>query len=183
MIASTQSIALRHEVEQFYFSEARMLDERRFLAWMKLLAPDVRYVIPARHVVAPEPGNRGTDAFHPIDRELSHGLEPAFREEGFILLAARANRALAISAPAENPPARTRRFIANVEVDSTDHDGRIRALSNFMLSYSRNGADNYLYTGQRQDVLSRVDGGFQIAERCVILDWNVVVAPTLALFF
>ena len=52
-----------------------------------------------------------------------------------------------------------------------------------MLSYSRHRDDNYLYTAQRSDVLKVVDGNFKIDKRNVLIDWNVITAPSLGLFF
>lgn len=173
----------QHAVEQFYYREARLLDDRRFLAWLDLLAEDVRYVIPVRHIELGDPAGRGTDRFHDVGQELSGPAEAAFREDRLPMLTIRAKRALAPNAWAENPPARTRRFISNVEIEAGPGSGELQVSSNFMLSYSRHGADNHLYGGQRQDLLRQVEAGFRIAERRVVLDWNVVTAPTLALFF
>ena len=176
----------QHAIEQFYYREARMLDDRRFLAWLDLLTEDVRYVIPTRHISLGDPAGRGADGFHPVERELGGPEEAAFREDRLPMLTVRARRALAPNAWAENPPARTRRFITNVEIeggDAGDGADEVRVWSNFMLSYSRHGADNHLYSGQRQDRLRRSEDGFRIAERRIVLDWNVVTAPTLALMF
>ena len=60
----------QHAIEQFYYREARMLDDRRFLAWLELLTEDVRYVIPTRHISLGDPAGRGADGFHPVEREL-----------------------------------------------------------------------------------------------------------------
>ena len=174
----------QHAIEQFYYREARMLDDRRFLAWLELLTEDVRYVIPTRHIRLGHLPARGGDEFHLVERELGGAEEAALREDRLPLLTIRAKRALAPNAWAENPPARTRRFITNVEIEDDDAcAGEVRVLSNFMLSYSRHGADNHLYSGQRQDRLRRSEDGFRITERRIVLDWNVVTAPTLALFF
>jgi len=174
----------QHAIEQFYYREARMLDERRFLAWLELLTADVRYVIPTRHISLGDPAGRGGDGFHPVERELGGPEEAALREDRLQMLTIRAKRALAPNAWAENPPARTRRFITNVEIEGDDIDGdELRVWSNFMLSYSRHGADNHFYSGQRQDRLRRSGDGLRIAERRIVLDWNVVTAPTLALIF
>ena len=51
----------QHAIEQFYYREARMLDDRRFLAWLELLTEDVRYVIPTRHISLGDPAGRGGD--------------------------------------------------------------------------------------------------------------------------
>lgn len=173
----------QYAIEQFYYREARMLDDRRFLAWLELLTEDVRYLIPTRHIRLGDPAGRGGDDYHPVERELGGPEEAAFREDRLPMLTIRARRALAPNAWAENPPARTRRFITNVEIEADEAGDEVRVWSNFMLSYSRHGADNHLYSGQRQDRLRRSEEGLRIAERRIILDWNVVTAPTLALIF
>ncbi|MBJ22092.1 MAG: hypothetical protein GY910_27985 [bacterium] len=172
-------------VEQFYYREARILDERKFQQWLGLVTEDIRYTIPARHVPLNDSSMRGTEALHDEDREISRCDvdELPFREEDLLTLAVRVDRNFKINAWAETPAARTRRFITNIEVWAADTEGEFRAYSNFMLSFSRHGTENYTYTGQRRDRL-RVDGdAFKIAEREVILEENVITTPTLGLFF
>ena len=82
---------------------------------------------------------------------------------------------------AENPPARTRRIIGNVEITDVSDD-RLSALSNFHLHYARPGMREFLYAGQRRDVLLRVDDGFKIARREVIMDLADIRLPTLGVF-
>jgi len=172
-------------VEQFYFREARLLDERKFRQWLGLVTEDIRYTIPARHVPLNDPDKRGTEALHEVDLELSRfGVdELPFREEDLLILSVRVDRSFKLNAWAETPAARTRRFITNVEVWAGDVEDEYRAYSNFMLSFSRHGTENFTYTGQRRDRL-RADGdAFRIAEREVILEQNVITTPTLGLFF
>src|SRR5205823_7149645 len=40
---------LHHEIEQFLYYEARLLDDRRFEDWYELLADDLQYVMPTRY--------------------------------------------------------------------------------------------------------------------------------------
>jgi 3-phenylpropionate/cinnamic acid dioxygenase small subunit len=40
---------LRREVEDFYYAEAELLDNRQFREWFTLLADDIRYWMPIRH--------------------------------------------------------------------------------------------------------------------------------------
>jgi ethylbenzene dioxygenase beta subunit len=42
------SLEETHEVEQFLYREARLLDERRYDEWMALLADDLHYWVPTR---------------------------------------------------------------------------------------------------------------------------------------
>ena len=39
---------ITHDVEQFLYREARLLDERRFREWLALLTDDVRYWMAGR---------------------------------------------------------------------------------------------------------------------------------------
>ncbi|MBA6411820.1 aromatic-ring-hydroxylating dioxygenase subunit beta [Parahaliea sp. F7430] len=170
-------------VEQFYYREARLLDERKYLQWLKLLCEDIRYSIPSRYIATPDPALRGTEALHAIEHELERGGPDCapLREENFFNLAIRADRALKMNAWADNPPARTRRFISNVEVFSCEEG--YQSFSNFMMTYSRHSTVEHSYTGQRRDTLRQVDGELKIARREVIFDWNVINVPTLGLFF
>src|SRR3546814_12939772 len=39
---------LQHEIEQFYYWEAKLLNDRRFEEWFALLAADIHYFMPIR---------------------------------------------------------------------------------------------------------------------------------------
>lgn len=43
-----ENMLLQHEVEQFLYHEARLLDERKFDDWLALLTDDVHYWMPIR---------------------------------------------------------------------------------------------------------------------------------------
>lgn len=170
-------------IEQFYYREARMLDDRQYMQWLGLLTEDIHYSIPSRHIVTPNPKLRGTEEFHAVDQELERSGPDAtpLRVENIFNLAIRADRAFKVNAWAENPPARTRRFVSNVEVLATATG--YQTYSNFMMTYSRHSNTNHTYTGQRRDTLREVEGELRIASREIILDLNVINVPTLGLFF
>jgi len=171
-------------VEQFYYREARLLDERCFQQWLALLDPSIEYLIPSRHVPMPDPGARDTEAFLAVDRELGRiGPDASpLRHDRFLQLAMRAMRPYKVTAWAESPPPRTRRMITNVEVEPLDESG-YRVYSNFHLFFSQGGADNHSYIGCRRDVLRDVEGQFRIVRREVITDWDIITGPTMALLF
>ena len=170
-------------IEQFYYREARLLDSRQFQQWLALLSEDVDYRMPSRFIATPDPRERGTEAYHAIDQELERGGPDSspLRVENIFTLAIRAERAFKVNAWAENPPARTRRFINNVEVYQNGEGYQV--FSNFMLHYSRHDNSNYQYSGQRIDLLRELDGELKIARREIIHDWSVIPVPTLGLFF
>lgn len=185
---------LPEKIAQFYYREARLLDERRFLSWLELLAPEIVYTIPVRHNYLGDTSHPNSEEYHNIGRELSPDQEAPFRRDSLFQLTVRAQRALSPDAWSDNPPPRTRRFISNIEIGDGKPDpatllpnpqqGELHVYSNFMLSFSHHAADNHLYTGQRQDILRPTDNdSFQIVARTIILDWNLITAPTLGLFF
>lgn len=175
---------LQFQVEQFYYREARLLDERRYQDWLALVCEDATYSMPGRYVPQRDPNLRGSQDFLAVEAEMQGDEVDSLplREENYFVLALRVDRAFKQNSWGDNPPARTRRHITNVELLERDA-GELRVCSNFLLHYSRHGRDNFLYSGQRRDTLREVEGDFRIARREVILDWNVITAPTAALFF
>jgi 3-phenylpropionate/cinnamic acid dioxygenase small subunit len=176
--------ALISRVEQFLFREARLLDERKAQQWLALVAEDINYLVPSRHVPTPDPELRGSEAFHDRAQELeTAGVDGCpIRDENFFNLAIRVDRMFKVNAWAENPPARTRRYLSNIEVAARP-DGNFEVYSNFQLFYSRHQQDNFTYYGQRQDILRPEGDSFKLARREVILDFNVITVPTLGLIF
>lgn len=170
-------------IEQFYYREARLLDNRQYQQWLGLLTEDIDYRIPSRHIATPDPKLRDTEAFHSLEHEIDRGgpYGSPLRVENYFTLAIRVDRAYKVNAWADNPPARTRRYISNVEVFEVD-DG-YHTYNNFQLIYSRHDNANFTYTGQRCDTLREVDGELKIASREIIHDWNVIAVPTMGLLF
>ncbi len=171
-------------VEQFYYREARLLDERKFLQWLKLLHPDVQYTVLSRTVVQPDPQLRRTEDYLAVEPELSGvgARECPMRDEQFFQLSLRADRATKPNSWADNPPPRTRRLIGNVEVIEETED-TLQVYSNFHLFFSRHGAQNHTYTGRRADVLALEGDDFKIRSREILPDWSTVEAPGVGLFF
>ncbi len=182
-LSNTVTRDLISDVEQFYFREARLLDDRKYEQWFTLVTDDVRYRIPMRHSPMLDNKKRETEEYLSTENDISQGLAPPHRDEGYLNLYIRVMRSFKMNSWSDNPPIRTRRFITNVEVQPGSESNSSKVYSNLMLSYSRHRDDNYTYTAQRCDVLRIVDGQFRIAERTVLIDWNVVMAPSLGLFF
>lgn len=172
-------------VEQFYFREARLLDERCFQQWLALVDEAIEYSIPTRYVHQPDRELQDTEEFLSVDRELERaagGGGSPLRHEGYLETFVRTLRPYKTNAWAESPAPRTRRFISNVEVETLEDDS-YRVFSNFQLFYSHNGDDNHTYTGGRRDILKESDGQFRLCKREIITDWDIITAPTMALIF
>lgn len=185
MNAMSTDSELISRVEQFYYREARLLDERCFQQWLGLVDEAIEYSIPTRFTPHPDPQKQDTEEFLSVERELERadgGKGSPLRHDHYLETLVRTMRPFKTTAWAESPPPRTRRFISNIEVEPIE-DNRYRVFSNFQMFYSHNGAENHTYTGGRRDVLKEVDGQFRISKREVIIDWNIITVPTLALIF
>jgi 3-phenylpropionate/cinnamic acid dioxygenase small subunit len=174
----------QRELERFYFHEARLLDNRQYLQWLALLSQEVRYLIPARVNVQVNNRERGQEDMISVERELEgeDSMGCPHREENYILLMLRAQRAYKINSWSEHPPARTRRIVGNIELMARQGD-TLSVLSNFHLYYTRPGNENVLYSGQRRDTLLSIPEGFRIRCREVVLDYANIELPTLGLLF
>jgi 3-phenylpropionate/cinnamic acid dioxygenase small subunit len=174
---------LQMAVEQFYYREARLLDNREYRTWLALCSESIRYVMPARTNPLVDNAQRGNESMISIDHELegvaSEGTP--IRDETYPVLALRVDRSFKPNAWAENPPARTRRIIGNVEILSVDV-ARLSVISAFHLFYSRPGSESFLYAGQRRDILLRAKDGFRIEAREIVMDMADIEYPTLGLF-
>jgi 3-phenylpropionate/cinnamic acid dioxygenase small subunit len=180
------SLEEHHRISQFYFHEARLLDERQYQQWLALLTKDIVYTVPARHTPFVDPTKRETEALLNIEQEMSSGLEPPFRDDNHLTLSIRVMRAFKLNSWTDNPPARTRRFVSNIEavaVDAADESDSFDVYSNLLLYFSRYAQDNHVYTARRHDFLRNTEAGLKIARREVLLDWNVITGPSVGLFF
>lgn len=168
-------------IEQFYFQEARLLDERKFQQWFNLVDPSLEYSMPTRYVPQPDAREQGEEEFLSVDSELDRSGAP-LRMDGYIETMIRVARPYNANAWADSPPPRTRRLISNVEVEEVA-EGEYRIRSNFLMFYSHRSQDNHIYSGARRDLLKQTDAGLRIFKREVITDWDLITVPTLALIF
>jgi 3-phenylpropionate/cinnamic acid dioxygenase small subunit len=171
-------------LERFYFREARLLDSRQYQQWLALVSEDVQYQLPARVNVQVDNRERGNEHMISVERELegADSMGCPIREENYIHLMLRVERAFKINSWSENPPARTRRIVGNVELMGL-REQEYSVWSNFHLYYARPGSASYLYSGQRRDILLAVDESYRLLRREVILDYADIELPTLGLFF
>ena len=171
-------------LERFYFREARLLDNRQYQQWLAMVDPEIRYIMPARSNLMVNNRERGNEHMISVDRELEgpDSMGCPIREETYVHLMVRVERAFKVNSWSENPPARTRRIIGNVELMGRE-EGMLSVLSNFHLFYARPGSANFLYSGQRRDVLAAAEEGYSILKREVIMDYADIDYPTLGLLF
>jgi 3-phenylpropionate/cinnamic acid dioxygenase small subunit len=162
------SVELQHEIEQFYYHEAELLDEARFREWLDLVSDDIEYTVGTRPTV---------DVFSPDSVPPSLAFED--NKES---LTWRVKRSETGMAWAEEPPSRTRYLITNVRITPAADEYLVR--SNFMLYRNRLETMVHFLVGSRQDTLRRTaEGELKIARRAVTLDQNVILSNNLSMFF
>ena len=164
---------LRPRIEDFYYLEAELLDDRKLREWLDLLADDIRYWMPIRYNTLERPEN--------IGEELSKLGEGFYFDDDKKSLKIRVERAYARNAWAEMPPSRTRHLITNIRIKK-DNGNEIEVHSNFIVYRTRLETDQDMFVGERQDLLRRIDGGFKIVKRTIILDQAVLMAKNISVF-
>ncbi len=176
---------LVHEIEQFLFREARLLDEGRCRDWLGLLADDIRDWMPSmgRRYRAASKSLAMADADHCIEREFSTESELAILDETKESLEKRVARLESGMAWAEDPPSHTCHILSNIAVLEGDRDTQVVAHANFVLYRTRGESEQDFYVGRRHDILRWVGGDWRVAYRKILLPQHVLAAKNVSNFF
>lgn len=143
---------LQHEIEQFLFQEASLIDHRRLDEWLALFADDATYCAPN----ATEDTDPSREGF--IIYEDRRGLEERVR------------RLQHPAALTQVPPPRTRHMIANVVVHENG-GGEVAVSSNQVVYFARQGNETQ-YAGSWEHTLRRTGDGWAIKQKRVYLITN-----------
>jgi 3-phenylpropionate/cinnamic acid dioxygenase small subunit len=166
-----ERLLLRQEVEDFLYREAELLDERRYEEWLDLLTDDVHYFMPMRrNVPADEPEREFTRA----------GQDVNWFDEGKDTLTRRVKQIRTGIHWAEQPPSRICHMSAS---PAGAAPAEVGVKSRFLIYRNRVETETDVLVGKREDRLRRVDGGFKIARRTIVLDQSVLLAKNLTFFF
>jgi 3-phenylpropionate/cinnamic acid dioxygenase small subunit len=159
------------DVLEFYFQEARLLDEDRFAEWLELLAPDLTYRMPIRVTRRRGDGDGFSDGTgHFYDNRASVEI----RVRRLIETA---------SAYAEDPASRVRRLVNNLRLEERA-DGLWGASTYLLLLRNRFDSPTYdLLSGERVDLLRRrADGSFEVVRREFRADQTTLGLINVAIF-
>ena len=166
-------LLLKQEVEDLLFREAELLDERRYEEWLDLFTDDVHYFMPMRrNVPADEP-----------EREFTReGADVNWFDEGKDTLTRRVRQIRTGVHWAEQPPSRICHMVSNIQVAAgPGHEVEVK--SRFLIYRNRVETETDVLVGKREDVLRRVNGGWRIARRRIVLDQSVLLVKNLTFFF
>jgi 3-phenylpropionate/trans-cinnamate dioxygenase beta subunit len=169
---SRVSLELHHEVTQFLYHEAALLDDWRFRDWLDLLTEDLSYTM--RTVTNAQTRDRRRSVQPPstwIFNDTRAQLER------------RVARLETGMAWAEEPPSRTRHLVTNVQATQGERDDELDVRVNFILYRSQKERDETFYAGVRHDRLRRSGDGWQVCRREIVLDQVVLTSHNLSVFF
>ncbi|HUG35636.1 MAG TPA: 3-phenylpropionate/cinnamic acid dioxygenase subunit beta [Candidatus Limnocylindrales bacterium] len=171
-------LVVKAEVEEFLYREAELLDERRYEDWLDLFTDDCHYFMPMR---------RNVPRDEPEREYTREGADVNWFDEGKDTLTRRVKQILTGVHWAEEPPSRICHMVSNVQVLSATPPGPTPAeaavKSRFLVYRNRVETETDFLVGKREDLLRRVDGGWRIARRKIVLDQSVLLAKNLTMFF
>jgi biphenyl 2,3-dioxygenase beta subunit len=162
----------QYEIERFYYDEAALLDAHRYDEWLALFSDDANYFMPIRR----------TRMQRELNKEFTQPGEMAFFSDTKALLAGRVAKLKSGRSWAEDPPSRTRHLITNVRV-IRDNGRELEVESNFHVYRTRLNSEETSWIGSRRDLLRRVEGSFEIADRKIFLEQTVLLSRNLSNFF
>ncbi|MFG1314565.1 aromatic-ring-hydroxylating dioxygenase subunit beta [Xanthobacter autotrophicus] len=168
-------IELQQEVEQFYYWEAKLLNDRRFGEWFALLAADIHYFMPIRT----------THIMRDADLEYSGVGQYAHFDDDAQMMKGRLRKIMSDVSWSENPASRTRHLICNVMIVQGGVTAEYKTSSTFIVYRNRLERQLDIFAGERQDTLRRNDSeaGFEIVERTILIDQSTILSNNLSFFF
>ncbi|MHA2787674.1 aromatic-ring-hydroxylating dioxygenase subunit beta [Corynebacterium sp. S7] len=167
---------LYYKLQNFYYDEAYLLDESRYVDWLECFDEDLSYWAPTRTNRL-----RRQQALSISERD---GL--AFYDETYDSLAWRIRRFDSGMAWAEDPPSRTRHLITNiVAFHGEDPEGNkiVEVRSNFLVWRTRLEREQDTFVGTRTDLVRVNDWDIKVYDRRILLDFNVLPSKNISTFF
>lgn len=144
--------SLQHEVEQFLYHEAWLIDQSLYDEWLALFTDDALYWVP-----------NGSD-----DSDPSEGGQITYERRSGI--ADRIHRLKYRTTLTQAPPPRYRHLVANVMPTRTgDHE--LSVISSQVVFFARLGREAQ-YAGTWEHLLTQVDGQWRIRQKKVSLLTN-----------
>jgi 3-phenylpropionate/cinnamic acid dioxygenase small subunit len=173
-LATLEGVILQQSVERFLYREARLLDERRLVEWLDMLAEEIHYWMPMRRNIK----------FGEWDREFTDpDKDINWFNEGKDILEGRIRQLNTGVHWPEEPVSRFEHIVTNVEIVEINGD-EIRVNSKFFCYQNRLQDEVNTWVGRREDLLRRdAETGFKVVKRKIILAQNVMLPKVVNTFF
>lgn len=170
--------ALLQEVSEFLYTEADLLDERRYAEWLDLLADDYQYSVPLRMNV--EYADADTRS------ETKAGEEVCWFDEPKSTVELRVMQLATGVHWAEEPVSRVSHLVTNVRIVTVSDPGvgplEVTLSSRFLVYRNRVSDETDFFVGRRKDTLRKTDDGWKVVRRFLLLDQTVLLAKNLSVF-
>ncbi len=170
---------LRAEIEEFFYEEAELIDERHFEEWLDCFHEDLEYFMPIRRNVK--------FGQHAERENTKHGQGISWFDEDKWTLTKRVEQILTGVHYAEEPLSRVSHLVTNVMVKSAspslDNPSEVTTSCRFYVHLNRVEYETYTFVGRRLDRLVKTREGWKVRYREIVLDQNVLLAKNLTTFF
>lgn len=167
-------LELYHDISQFLYAEAQLLDDWKFRDWLDVLDEDILYTL------------KTTTNAQTRDRRKSIAPPSTwiYHDTKFVLERRIAKLETGMSW-SEEPPSRTRHLITNIRVEPTENTSEYQVYSNYMLYRSQKEKDVLIYVGKRVDQIRQVNTGlgWMIVKRDITLDQATLISHNITVFF
>ena len=153
-------------IQRFLHTEAALLDARDYKSWLDLLTDDINYRITAQVARRTEDGAQD---YAIVDDDLDNlRLRVAQISDPKLTLA-------------ENPPSLARRYLSNFLISHGNVPDSFVSQCNLLFYRNRGSVpQGHIYSGERRDILRRVNGDLRIARRDVRLDQTTLFEGVLS---
>lgn len=169
---------LKIDIEDFYYRESDLLDDRRFTEWLDILEEDITYFMPIRRNVK--------FGQHKERENTRQGEGISWFDEDKWTLGKRVDQILTGVHYAEEPLSRITHMVSNVQILTIRGEGvgrEVDARSRFFVYQNRVEEETYTFCGRRTDTLRLTEDGWKVAAREIILEQSVLLAKSLTTFF
>ena len=168
---------LMREVEDFFYAEADLLDEREYDDWLDLLTEDIVYWMPMRKNVSFK--DRAKDTTTEDDLAWFHDDKET--------LIKRVKQIQTGIHWADEPISRVSHLITNIRlvqpITALGEGEKLTTKCRFIVYRNRLETETDLLVGRREDTLTRIGGELKVSRRKIILDQSVLLAKNLTMFF
>ena len=169
-------IDLMREIEDFFYMEADLLDERNYDAWLDLLTDNILYWMPMRKNVS----------FDDRDKETTAEDDIAWFHDDKETLTKRVRQIQTGVHWADEPISRVSHLITNIRlskpITALDESKKLTTNCRFIVYRNRLETETDLLVGRREDTLTRVKGKLMLDRRKILLDQSVLMAKNLTMF-
>jgi len=169
-------LSLIREVEDFYYYEADLLDERHYEQWLDTFTADAIYWMPMRKNVP----------WEDRDRDITSEDDIAWVYDDKEILTKRVKQLLTGIHWAEEPLSRVSHLITNVHLAeqrfSINEGEQMLIKSRFFVYRNRLETETDVLVGRREDFLRRENGNLRVCRRKIIIEQSTFLAKNLTVF-